>query len=203
MKVRALLPLALAFLTWGLAQDALEQAYLQYPLVKWACVNEQKQLRISQGINTCVIMVSPPQGALDAREVQFEAYVSYYYMVGREPDWYPEQGVDGPIKASAPIAYGERRFEVFRVLKPYQEAFLPLLQKWFDWSKVASYVDATADAVYTGLPTSIQDVASSVLFVPLLNAQRQRAHPGGSLMVTLWVRVCGIEHCTYSYRIRL
>jgi len=193
---------AFALSSLGLAQGSLEEAYLGYPLLKWACVNEQKEPRVSQGVNTCVLMVSPPPGAVDAREVQFEAYVSYSYMVGSEPDWYPEEGVDGPIKVSAPLVYGERRFEVFRVLKPYKEAFLPVLQKWFNWSKVASYVEAASDAVYTGLPTSIRDVATSVLFVPLLKAQRERAYPGGSLTVTLWVRVCGVEHCTRAYRIR-
>lgn len=193
---------AFALSSLGLAQGSLEEAYLGYPLLKWACVNEQKEPRVSQGVNTCVLMVSPPPGAVDAQEVQFEAYVSYSYMIGSEPDWYLKEGVDGPVKVSAPLAYGERRFEVFRVLKPYKEALLPILQRWFDWSKAASYVEAASDAVYTGLPTSIRDVAASVLFVPLLNAQRKRADPGGSLTVTLWVRVCGVEHCTRAYRIR-
>jgi len=190
------------FASLAFGQDALFNAYLQAPDVSFACVTEQNRKGLDRGINTCVVVVHPPLGTVDVDRVEFEAYVNYSYFLGREPDWSYEEGVDGPIQASAPIQYGERWVEVLRIIRPHQETLIPLLQRTIDWGKANSLTDATSSAVYTGLPVSISDTARSVLFTKLLRAQRNRAYPGGSLSVTLRIRVCGLSYCSRTATVR-
>lgn len=194
--------LALANAQSGSADDPLFQVYLARPVVSAACVNERLQKGLAEGLNTCVLTVLPPTGAVDAYQVEYEVTLSYWYTPGSEPYWQVVEGIEGPWRYVAPIQYGQRRVEVFRVLRPFREAAIPALQRWFDYNKAANYMDATAAAVYTGVPVSIQETSQSVLFIPLLNAQRQHARPGGTLQLTIRVRVCGAYHCTPSVPIR-
>lgn len=187
---------------WATAQSLLEQAYLQHPSVQWACVQENLRPGIAKGVNTCVLIVYPPEGAFDAERVEFEAYLNYTFYFGREPEGMLKEGMVGPIKAHASLKNG-KHVEIFRVLKPYDQALIPIAQKWFNWSVVADPIKTISDAVYTRLSVSTGDVYNSVLFVPLIQAQKEWAYPGGYLGITLWIRICGQQFCTRSYRLRL